>query len=95
MSPHPLYSAYKIQGFVFLLVFRDRVSLCDIHGYPGDYSVAQAGRELTEIRLPLPPSFILLFLLLSLEGGIRVIGTKSRTDFRITAEMNGSSKINH
>jgi hypothetical protein len=35
-------------------VFQDRVSLCS-PGCPGTHSVDQAGLELTEIHLPLPP----------------------------------------
>uniref|UniRef100_A0A8C8ULV3 Uncharacterized protein n=1 Tax=Peromyscus maniculatus bairdii TaxID=230844 RepID=A0A8C8ULV3_PERMB len=40
---------------LFVLVFRDRVSLCS-SGYPGSHFVNQAGLELTEIHLPLPPN---------------------------------------
>ena len=37
-----------------ILAFQDRVSLCSL-GCPGTYSVHQAGLELLEIHLPLPP----------------------------------------
>ena len=40
-------------SFLFLF-FQDRVSLCS-PGCPGTRSVDQAGLELTEIHLPLPP----------------------------------------
>ena len=38
-----------------LFVFRGRVSLCNSSGCPGTHLVDQAGLELTEIHLPLPP----------------------------------------
>jgi hypothetical protein len=38
------------------LFFRDRVSLCS-PGCPGTHSVDQAGLELKEICLPLPPEY--------------------------------------
>ena len=41
--------------YLFVLVFEDRVSLCSFGAWPGTSSVAQAGLELTELRLPLPP----------------------------------------
>jgi hypothetical protein len=41
--------------FVVAVVIRDRVSLCN-PGSPETHSVDQAGFELTEIHLPLPPS---------------------------------------
>jgi hypothetical protein len=44
-----------IVGSVFILVFRDRVSLCS-PGCPGTHSADQAGLELTDIFLPFPPS---------------------------------------
>ena len=34
----------------------DRISLCNSFGCPGTQVIDQAGLELTEIRLPLPPS---------------------------------------
>jgi hypothetical protein len=41
-------------GFGFGFFFRDRVSLCS-SGCPGTHFVDQAGLELREIHLPLPP----------------------------------------
>jgi hypothetical protein len=38
-----------------LFVFQDIVSLCNSPGYSGTFSVDQAGLELTEIHLLLPP----------------------------------------
>ena len=43
--------------YLFLLVFRDRVSLC-LSGCSKPQSVHQAGLELTEIHLPLLPSVL-------------------------------------
>ncbi|XP_052598704.1 NF-kappa-B essential modulator isoform X4 [Peromyscus californicus insignis] len=43
--------------FSFFLFFRDRGSLYSFGAYPGSCSVAQAGLELTEICLPLPPKY--------------------------------------
>ena len=40
--------------FSFVLVFQDRVSLCNSPGCTGTRSVDQAGLRLTEIHLPLP-----------------------------------------
>ena len=41
--------------FVCLFVFQDRVSLYNSSSYLGTHSVDQAGLELTETYLPLPP----------------------------------------
>ena len=50
-----LFSAF-VDFLVFVFIFlHDRVSLCS-PGCPETCSVDQAGLELTEIRLPLPPS---------------------------------------
>jgi hypothetical protein len=48
-----------MSAFVILSgLFQDTVSLCS-PGCPGTHSVDQAGLELTEIHLPLPPSQVL------------------------------------
>jgi hypothetical protein len=50
--------AFFYLGFfssLLFFIFRDRVSLCS-PGCPGTHSVDQAGLELTEMHLPLPPS---------------------------------------
>ena len=52
LPPEPV-SAFIL--FVCLFCFPDRVSLCNSPGCPGTSSVDQAGLELTEICLPLPP----------------------------------------
>jgi hypothetical protein len=44
------------KGLALFLFFPDRVSLCNL-GCPRTCCVDQAGLELTEIRLPLPPEF--------------------------------------
>jgi hypothetical protein len=49
-----------------VLFIRDRASLCSL-GCPGTYSVDQAGLELTEICLPLPPQLAHTFNPTSLE----------------------------
>ena len=45
---------FNVSWFFCFFVFRDRVFLCS-PGCPGTYSVGQAGLELTEILLLLPP----------------------------------------
>jgi hypothetical protein len=42
--------------FLFCFDFRDRVSLCS-YGCPRTHHVDQAGLELTETHLTLPPKF--------------------------------------
>jgi hypothetical protein len=46
-------------SFSFLLVFRDRVSLCST-GCTGIHFLDQFGLELSEICLPLPPKIRLI-----------------------------------
>ena len=46
---------YILVLYTYVLVFRDRISLCSFGACPETLSVDQAGLELTEICLSLPP----------------------------------------
>ena len=47
-------STVYMVSYLFILVFRDKVCLCNSPSSPGTHSVGQAGLILTEIHLPLP-----------------------------------------
>ena len=48
-------SGYEFSFVVVLVLFFQTGFPCSFGGCPGTHSVDQAGLDLTEIRLPLPP----------------------------------------